>query len=221
MGAGARRCATRSSAMRACAGTCARRPGWRSARAVVASIDRKIERRGGLPPDDRRGAHRHRRARRRGAGARLRDADAARAAVRQAAAAAAHRGPSRLPESRRHAGHQPRQGADDGDAVRARRHAGRVEGQPVPALHGAHVRVRPASRRVEGRIADHGRGDHGARRVLPRAVHRPRAEPELVRAHGALADRSPRTATWPRCRKASRCRTGRCCSCGRRSSARR
>ena len=62
---------------------------------------------------------------------------------------------------------------------------------------------------------------HGARRVLPRAVHRPRAEPELVRAHGALADRSRRTATWPRCRAACRCRTGRCCWCGRRSSARR
>jgi len=40
---------------------------------------------------------------------------------------------------RRHARHQPRQGPDDGDALHARGHVQRVEDQPSPALHGAHL----------------------------------------------------------------------------------
>ena len=121
------------------------------------------------------------------------NADAARAAVRQAAAVPAHRRLARLSRARRDARHQPRQGPDDGDALSPSSICWRDEDQPAPALHRAHVRLSRTRQVWEDASPMTGEEILCARRVLPRAVHRARAEPEFVRPHGALAEEAART----------------------------
>ena len=109
-----------------------------------------------------------------------------------------HQRLARLPCPRGHAGRQPGQCADDGDALRPGRSAGRVEGQPAPALHRAHLCLSQPSRGLGRGLADHRRGDPGAGRLLPGAFCRAGAQPELVRAHGAVAEAPALRSPWRR-----------------------
>ena len=94
---------------------------------------------------------------------------------------------ARLPESRRDARHQPQSGADHANSAGIGRSAGILEDQPAPVVHRAHLRLSQPPRSVGRCVADDGRGDPGARRVLPRAFHRAGAEPEFLRPYDALA----------------------------------
>ena len=57
----------------------------------------------------------------------------------------------------------------------------------VAAVHRAHLRLPGSPGGVAGGLAAHAGGGGGAGRLLPRAGRRAGAQPELLRAHGALA----------------------------------
>ena len=107
-------------------------------------------------------------------------------------------GLARPPGPRGDARHRARQGARRWTTLFALdRPARELEGQPDPALLGAHLRVPRPRGRVARREPDDRRGDPRRRRVLHRAPHRAGPEPELPRAHGPLAASTTSTATSP------------------------
>lgn len=141
----------------------------------------------GLHAHHRRGRRAHRRARPGWRVLRRLHAHPDHRTARPGAAGAGDPRLAGLPCARRDARHQPRQGTDARDAVRACGPARWLEDQPASAVHRAHLRLRPPPRRVGRRVADDRRGHPAAGCLLPGALHRAGAEPEHLRPHGALA----------------------------------